>query len=227
VHISKATGQFIPGSPLNALNVHPPFREYHFIDLDGGRADSLRALAGDRSDVFVYEEDCNKVLREKVFPRCRYSDFRRALCLLDPYGLHLDWRVMQSAGRMRSVEVFVNFPMMDMNRNVLWHEPQRVSPDQIKRMDTFWGDHSWHDVAYPKTAGLFGDIEHKAGNPVIAQAFRERLLKVAGFAYVAEPLPMRNDNGAVVYYLFFASPSKTGHKIVTYIFSKYRQKGLV
>ncbi len=33
-HVSKETGEFIPGSPLNALDVYPPFREYHFIDLN-------------------------------------------------------------------------------------------------------------------------------------------------------------------------------------------------
>jgi len=120
VHISKATGRFIPGSPLNALNVQPPFKQYHLIDLDGGKADSLRKLAGKRTDVFVYEADCNKVLLEEVFPRCRYADYRRALCLLDPYGLHLDWEVIHAAGRMRSVEIFLNFPEMDMNIRPLW-----------------------------------------------------------------------------------------------------------
>jgi len=29
VHISRDTGDFVPGSPLNALRVEPPFREYH------------------------------------------------------------------------------------------------------------------------------------------------------------------------------------------------------
>ena len=86
VHISKETGQFIPGSPLNALNITPPFNEFHLIDRDGERAESLRKLTGSRDDVFVYERDCNQVLLERVFPRARYEDYRRALCLLDPYG---------------------------------------------------------------------------------------------------------------------------------------------
>jgi three-Cys-motif partner protein len=34
MHVSKSTGDFIPGSPQNALLVKPPFREYHLIDLD-------------------------------------------------------------------------------------------------------------------------------------------------------------------------------------------------
>jgi len=227
VHVSKASGQFIPGSPLNALNVQPAFKEYHFVDLDGGRAESLRRLAVDRSDVFVYEGDCNKVLLEKVFPRCQYSDYRRALCLLDPYGLHLDWAVIYKAGQMRSIELFLNFPVMDMNMNVLWRNPEKVQPSQAARMDMFWGDNSWRNAAYTTTQGLFGGMEEKADAQVVADAFRERLKTVAGFAFVPEPLPMRNTKGGIVYYLFFASPNKTGHKIVTDIFNKYRCKGAV
>ena len=227
VHISKATGRFIPGSPLNALNVQPPFKQYHLIDLDGGKADSLRKLAGKRTDVFVYEADCNKVLLEEVFPRCRYADYRRALCLLDPYGLHLDWEVIHAAGRMRSVEIFLNFPVMDMNMNVLWRDPGKVQARQVARMDAFWGDRSWRNAAYVTTPGLFGGIEEKAESQAVADAFRQRLTKVAGFAFVPEPLPMRNTRGAIVYYLFFASPNKTGHKIVTDIFIKWRKKGVV
>ena len=73
VHLSKRTGQFIPGSPLNALLVEPPFSEFHFIDLDGGRATHLRELSADRKEVFVYEGDCNHVLLHDVFPRVRLS----------------------------------------------------------------------------------------------------------------------------------------------------------
>src|SRR5256885_11978873 len=82
-HKSRATGEFVLGSPANALLVKPPFSEYHFIDLDGHRASQLRQLAKDRPEVHVYEGDCNKLLLEEVFPRCRYDHYARALCLLD------------------------------------------------------------------------------------------------------------------------------------------------
>ena len=48
VHISKQTGEFVLGSPLNALNVRPPFTEYHFIDLDGDKAANLQKLTARR-----------------------------------------------------------------------------------------------------------------------------------------------------------------------------------
>ncbi len=41
-HIRKATGELIPGSPLNALLIERPFTEYHYIDLDNERVEALR-----------------------------------------------------------------------------------------------------------------------------------------------------------------------------------------
>lgn len=43
-HVSKASGEFVPGSPLNALDIKPPFSELHLIDLDGAKASELRRL---------------------------------------------------------------------------------------------------------------------------------------------------------------------------------------
>jgi hypothetical protein len=53
-------------------------------------------------------------------------------------------------------------------------------------------------------------------------AFRERFRNVAGFAFVPEPLAMKNSNNAVVYYLFFAAANRTADKIVGDIFARYR-----
>jgi three-Cys-motif partner protein len=229
VHVSKQTGEFVAGSPLNALHVRPPFSEYHFIDLDGDKAGYLRQLVGGDPRVSVYNEDCNDVLLKEVFPRARWRDYHRALCLLDPYALNLDWEVVQAAGQMKSVEVFLNFMVMDMNMNVLWRNPDRVSESQATRMDRFWGDKSWRTALYRRTPSLFDDFElkEKASNDEVAAAYRDRLRKVAGFDYVPEPMPMRNTRGAVVYYLFFASSNKTGERIVRDIFSKYRNRGTV
>src|SRR5687767_1729281 len=160
-HISKITKEFVKGSPLNALLVQPPFSEFHLIDLDGDRTDQLRHLAAGRENVHFYQEDANDVLLQKVFPLCKYTDFRRALCLLDPYSFSVDWKVIQTAGEMKSIEIFFNFMIMDINMNVLRHNPEQVPAAQIERMDKAWGDHSWRQVAYETVPTLFGDSEIK------------------------------------------------------------------
>lgn len=221
VHLSRTSGEMVPGSPLNALLVTPPFDEYHLIDLDGDRIEGLRSAIGDREDVFLYPGDCNKVLLEKVFPRVQYRDYRRGLCILDPYALHLDWKVIRTAGAMQTLDIFLNFPIYDININVLHHDPTTVAAVHERRMTAFWGDDSWKRVAYEKAPTLFGDVDEKVSNDRFADAFRNRLVDVAGFRRVPAPLPMRNTKGSTVYYLFFASQKGTAEDIATYIFDKF------
>jgi three-Cys-motif partner protein len=225
VHQSKTRGDEIPGSPQIAVATDPPFREYHFIDLNGSKVENLRSLFRGRSDVHIYQDDCNRVMLEQVLPQVRYENYRRGLCLLDPYGLQLDWEVIRTAGQMQTLEVFLNFPIMDMNRNVFWKNPEGVDEADIARMDAFWGDDSWRQVAYKEEQTLFGPVGQKTDNETVAEAFRERLRTVAGFRNVPAPIPMRNSLGATVYYLYFASQKPVAQKIVNHIFDKYRNRG--
>jgi len=140
VHVGKATGKFVLGSPLNALAIRPPFREFFLVDLEGDKVAQLRRLVGDRPDVHIVHGDCNRVLLDHVFPRVQWKDYRRGLCLLDPYGLDLSWKVIETAGQIRSIDLFLNFPIMDANRNALWRDPERVPPRQAKRLTAYWGD---------------------------------------------------------------------------------------
>lgn len=224
IHQTKLTQSFVPGSPLNALLVRPPFREYHLIDIAPEKVESLRSLLGSRKEVAIYQGDCNRILLDEVFPRVRFENYRRGLCVLDPYGLHLDWAVIASAGQMKTLDIFLNFPVADINRNVLWRDPDAATGVQKTRMDAYWGDDSWKAIAYRTDTNLFGDPE-KQPNEVVAEAFRNRLVKIAGFARVPKPLPMRNTKGAIVYYLYFASQKNTAENIVLDIFRKYERRG--
>jgi three-Cys-motif partner protein len=225
-HLSEARRVMVPGSPVNALLIQPPFRRYFLIDLDGDKVQQLRALAAMKPDVEVLQGDCNEILLDHVLPRLQHADRWRALCVLDPYGLHLDWRVIRAAGQSRTTEIFLNFPVMDMNMNALWRRPDVDVPGS-ERMTRFWGDASWRSEAYAPDAQqvLFGPpAELKLSNADIAEAFRVRLQRVAGFAYVPPPIPMRNSRHSVVYYLYFAGPNATGAKIVGQVFDKYRDR---
>jgi three-Cys-motif partner protein len=225
VHKSKKTGEAVEGSPIIAANTEPPFKEYHFIDLDGSKVEHLRGMFSGRTDIHVHHGDCNQVLLDEVLPRVRYEDYRRGLCLLDPYGLHLNWEVICTAGQMKSVDLFLNFPIMDMNMNVFWKNPDGVAESDVRRMTAFWGDETWRKDAYREENTLFGPVSEKTDNETVAKAFRQRMHKVAGFANVPEPIPMRNTLGAIVYYLFFASQKPVANQIVTDIFDKYRDRG--
>jgi three-Cys-motif partner protein len=228
-HISRTTGEVVPGSPLIALATEPPFRECHFIDADVTRVDQLKHHTANRTDVHVHSGDCNEILIRDVFPRSRYEDRRRALCLLDPYNIDLRWEVIATAGQMKSIEVFLNFMVMDMNMNILLRNPAKAEPVQVARMDRFWGDGSWRNAAYEANpqGHLFGDaadVKVDDANEKISEAYRRRLTDVAGFAYAPQPLRFVNRLGRTIYYLFFASANQTGKKIVEDIFRRHRDK---
>lgn len=224
IHLSKKTKKEIEGSPALALKVIPPFDGFYFIDLNEHKTGHLKSLCGDRKDVHIHTGDCNKYLTQTLLPTIQYEKFNRALCLLDPYGLHLDWEVIQKAGLSRAVDMFLNFPVMDMNMNAIWKNAEKEAGEGAARLTRFWGDESWRKAAYAesKQGNLFGAVLEKQDNEAIVAAFKKRLQKVAGFQCVAEPLPMKNKKNAVVYYLFFASHNSTGNEIVSDIFKKYR-----
>jgi three-Cys-motif partner protein len=220
LHLSRTTKNVIDGSPQIALKTSPPFSEYHFIDADRKRAEQLKGIAGDRKDVYIYSADCNEILLEKVFPRAKFSDYRRALCLLDPYNINLKWEVIEASGKMESVDVFLNFMIMDINRNVLRKKPDKAVQSKVEQLTRLWGDETWIDAAYDTSANLFGDPE-KVSNERFEAAWRERLKNRAGFKFVSAPMPMKTRNNSVIYYLYFASQKPVAAGIVDDIFAKY------
>jgi len=225
VHLSKRTKSQIEGSPSRALKVSPPFDAFYFIDMDAGKTANLQQLCRGRTDVHIHTGDANTYLTKELLPTIHYDKFNRALCLLDPYGLHLDWEVLLQAGRSRAVDMFLNFPVMDMNRNAIWRNHEQVPQGGLERMTRFWGDESWRQAAYIESPqwNLFSRPDLiKQDNDAIVSSFRVRLNKVAGFALVPEPLPMRNSSNAVVHYLFFASQKAVASTIIEDIFAKYR-----
>jgi three-Cys-motif partner protein len=228
LHISRATGQPIEGSPARVLKITPPFDRYYFIDMNPQKTAYLSKICGDRRDVEIHTGDSSSYLINTLLPTIDYTHYNRALCLLDPYGLHLDWGVMACAGRSKAIDIFLNFPVMDMNRNAIWRNIDKAPKEGIERMNRFWGDEMWRKAAYAESAQtnmFFSEPELlKQDNDAIVKAFQIRLREVAGFQFVPDPLPMRNGNNAVVYYLFFASQKPVAKNIIEDIFRKYQRK---
>ncbi len=227
MHVLRHTNEFVTGSPINALLTQPPFDEYHFVDADPQRVSQLKDFVAGRKNVYVHLGDCNEKLLKDIFPRAKYEHYKRALCVLDPYNIDLSWEIVETAGKMRSVEIFLNFMVMDMNMNILLTDPQGADAAQVSRMNRFWGDDSWRGIAYrdDPQQSLFGQsekIKFEDANARLAEAYRQRLLDVAGFNFAPPPLPFRNSIGRTIYFLFFASPDATANKIVQQIFDKYR-----
>lgn len=226
IHIDRETGADIDGSPLRILRGNIPFDKYYFIDLDSKKADFLGNYCEknfpDRK-IEVRQGDCNEII-EDIVSGMEYKNYERVFCLLDPYGLHLNWEIIEMMGKKNIVDLILNFPIMDMNRNAIWHDYKKVPEQDRNRMTQFWGDESWFDTAY--SPSLQSDIfnsnpVYKQSNEVITNAFQKRLKNVAGFKHVPKPIPLKISNGSTIYYLFFASQNATANRIAKSIFTKY------
>jgi three-Cys-motif partner protein len=175
VHVSKHTGQQVAGSPARALKVSPPFDHFYFIDMDEDKTAHLNTLCRGRKDVDIHTGDASLYLTQVVLPKIHYKKFNRALCLLDPYGLQLEWEAIAQAGQSRAVDLFLNFPVMDMNRNAIWRRADQTPREGIDRMTKYWGDQSWTQIAYSEDpqGNLFKKPDLlKRRNEEIARAFQ-------------------------------------------------------
>ena len=234
LHKTKSHGELVDGSPLRVLDGPHKFNKYYLIEQNHAKAKFLQQKCKERfpdriGDIQVIQDDCNQVLMNDILPKMAYGNYERVLCLLDPYGLHLDWQVIQKMGSGMGtrgiVDLILNFPVLDMNMNILLEDLDKASASQLAPMDRFWGDASWRNIAY--TPNLFGGLEKtaKRGEKTyesIAIAYRDRLKKEAGFKFVREPLLMRTpEKNAPLYYLFFASANPVAHKVAGDVFNKY------
>jgi three-Cys-motif partner protein len=224
VHISKTTGEMVQGSPLNALLVEPRFDRIVLIDLDAKKVDSLTTLCGHDERVEILSGNCNEVLLDKVAPSLPYSSCWRGLCVLDPYGIHgktLHWKTITQLAALKTVDIFLNFPLMDINRNTLRKSLANADDVDVTAFNEFCGTEDWKDLMYRQD--LFGDLYKIGNNQTLAKWFQERIKKIAGFKFVPDPILMQNSKGGQLYFLFFASHQLVAQKVVLDIFKKYRK----
>jgi len=222
--------RIIPGSPINALNIEHKFNEYHFIDINQSKLDHLQDLIAGRPEaktVHLHLGDANEILKQMVLPNYQYESFKRALCILDPYGLDIEWATIESIGKTRTMDVFLNFPLMDINRNAALKMLEASNPEEGIRLTKIWGDESWKHLAYVEQSDLFSSsvlIKKDEGNEILKRGFRERLKQVAGFSFVPEPILMKNTKGGHLYFLFFASHQPVAQNIAEAILRKWGAK---
>ena len=222
---SKDTGAILKGSPLHALGTESPFTSYYFIDSDKGKTEHLRQICDEKypnREIHIKTGDSNKIIKE-ILPKFSYKGYDRILCLLDPYGLHLAWDVIVQLGHLGKsggkgiVDIMINFPIMDINRNYAPRNPSAV-PKEAQRMDTFWGDDSWRTSLY-KERGLL-NLPEKVDYENLVNAYCERLKKKAGFKFVPKPVKFTNTINAPIFYFCFASHNRTASKVATHLYKK-------
>ena len=226
--LSREEGCIVDGSPRCALSIKHPFTKYVFIEIADWRVEKLKKLQQefDYLDIEIKQGDCNQILQEEIIPDLPYESNKRALMFLDPFSLDIEWETLEMAAKQGTIEVFINFPIMAVNRTVLVSNIRRLSEKQIERMNRFWGTDEWHRDLYRIGTDLFGKtyIEKipQTGRS-LSNLFRNRLKSV--FPEVSTPLIMRNSKNSPLYCLIFAGHKKTGRKIIESIFKRFELLG--
>ena len=156
-HTSRERGDEVLGSPARVLGIQPAFKRYYFIDLDKRNTDSLKAFCKKdhpEKEIHIYNDDSNQVLMNKILSNISYREYERVLCLLDPYGMHYEWTVVEKMGKSTIVDLFLNFPIMDINRNIRRKKLEDIDDSQKSQMDKFWGSNDWQNVVYSQDPQL-------------------------------------------------------------------------
>ena len=111
-------GEFVPGSPLEALKIADPFNRYIFSDLDPACTESLRKRVGNRHGVHVLQGDANS---PELLVQIAELVPRDALVVLygDPEGLHLHWNTLKFfIDRFKHLDLLLNVPISGVVRAV-------------------------------------------------------------------------------------------------------------
>lgn len=204
-------------------DVELKFSRYYFIDANRQKTEAMRARCAvfDAQNVEIICDDVNAAFIKTALPHIRSNRKNRALCFLDPYGMHVTWRLFEAAGRSGQIETFINFPTMDIVRNILRPTPELIPPLHIERMNSLWGDDTWRSVAFKQSPGLFDTIsEPISSGEAIAVAFSQRLIDKAGFKFASKPMPFRNSRNGLLYHLIFATQQPVALKIANEVMEK-------
>lgn len=212
------TDKFLKGSASIALEVEPPFKQYLFIEQDAVHALELEKLKTQFKDraasITVVQEEANGYLQHW----CAKTDwhFSRAVMFLDPYGMEVQWSLIEAIAKTEAIDLWILFPLgMGVNRLLTRYEPP---PEKwSNRLTCFFGTEEWKDVFYTqkKLKNTLFDMEEvqvkDADFSKIERFFVERLETI--FAGVAKnPLVLRNSKNSPLYLLCFATGNQRSEK---------------
>lgn len=206
---------FVKGSARIALEVNPPFKGYLFIEQDPDYTYELYKLKQEfpakASIIDIVESDANTYLKQW----CLKTDWKstRAVVFLDPYGMQVDWALIEAIAATKAIDLWILFPIgMAVNRLLTTGGPP---PEEWqKALTRIFGTTDWENAFYGTQTkkDLFGEVTQQvkqADFNKIGQFFVDRLKTI--FAGVSErPLPLMNSRNNPLYLLCFAAGNPKG-----------------
>lgn len=216
--------EYRKGSAIHALEVEPGFDQYIFVELEKDKCDELKQRLKERfpkksGEILVYQAEANNFLSKW----CEQTDWKknRAVVFLDPFGMSVEWSLLETIARTGAIDLWFLFPLFATNRLLV--REGKPSKGWAERLTKTLGTDEWEDQFYTTTESrLIKGIrmtERTVDVDRLATYFVSRLRNI--FAAVAQPLVLRNSRGGPLYLLCFAAGNEkgatTGIKIATQI----------
>jgi three-Cys-motif partner protein len=214
------------GSALLGVTQEPPASRALLVELNADDAAILEHRVQPHSErVRVICGDTNRVL-----PTALGSDLTNlylpAFCVLDPYGLNLNWSTVEACAKHRAYgtpyELLVYFSTPGAARSAGVRAPGFMEANQARLNLTFGGD-AWRAIAEMQQEGRLATGD--AGRRYLD--LYESQLRELGYTEILHRPAVRQD-GNLVYHLVFASGNAVGRNIMTWAFNRAfaRQKPL-
>lgn len=205
------------GTALEALRLKPGFDRYVFGDLNGrhltalaDRIAELRASGEDLPVPHLLRADANELVRQE----CEWLDghgMRKAVMFLDPYGMQVEWRTLQTIAECPKIDLWLLLPTgIAINRLVPRRGDQQ--PRWAERLDAFYGTPDWRSAFLTVDRDMLG-VERQARSLDLNGIVRftmERLITLFGGGLYPAALPLRTGRHQS-YHLVFANSSKQEH----------------
>lgn len=210
--ISDESQGFIEGSARIALQIEPPFNKYVFIEQDPTAFSKLVEIKKDfpEKEIDLINGDANEWLQMACAVRGAFWRENRAVVFLDPYGMQVEWKTLETIADTQAIDVWILFPLgIAVNR--LLKRDGNINEGWRARLDAVFGTTEWFDVFYESHKNLLGEehTEKIVSLENIGRYYNDRLKSI--FAGVAEnPLPLYNSTNNPLYLLCFAASNEKG-----------------
>lgn len=212
---------FKDGSARIALSLESPFDKYIFVDKNPEHVAELKAMISKDFPQLeprcrVWEADGCDVMRELCTTHFTWEK-ERAVAFLDPYGMNVEWTLIERIGRTKAIDLWLLFPI-GMGVNRLLKRDGTPNPIFAAKLSRMFGTDKWQDHFYRTEAApadLFDDqrtiTRKEATFEGIGRFYLERLATV--FASVCPRFKLLyNTRGNPLYMLCFAASNPVGAK---------------
>lgn len=194
----------IDGSTKIALDCEG-FARYYFIEHNAEHADELQSLI-DQHPRGGLAKLARGSARDMLWPILMGLDRRdtRGVLFLDPFGLQVDWSMLQRIANTKLLDVFFLVSLSGLYRNAAVNQA-KLQQGHEAALTRFLGTDEWKHAVYVRKQGdLFGDdlVTRAPGYEGMLDFATKRLREV--FPYASDPCLLGSANGAPLFALYFA-----------------------